>query len=628
MIVSMARVRIMGPRLRLPEVIAAVQDAGVLHLAEPEPAELLAAPPMLPHDARCDRHLHHLLDDAETALRLLGLPVARRPAASTASLPRLARAAARARRRAEALAERTGKLEEERALLKRYQAFLPAFATLRGAGGHPLDVSAYHVVLQAGRANILPALRAALQELTHGAFELLTAPLEGGQTALLLLVPPAQAGVVERALRDARVEDVPVPRSYGTSLVEAIPRMIERGLLLPAELAAVGRERADLARTVAAELLAARAAAEDGLGRLAARPLARVSPHAFLLEGWVPETQVPRLTDTIQRAAGPTVVLEKVRREEWHEQEAPVVLRNPRLFRPFETVTQMLPLPRYGSIDPTPYVAVGFPMFFGLMLGDAGYGAVLALLAWILHVRSRPGSTLRAVSEIMGAGALFTIAFGLAFGEVFGDLGHRWFGLEPLLFDRGTQITAFLGLAVALGAVHLLLGLVLSVVAERRHPRLAVGHALSAISILLLLVATLAAVGLLPGVLKTPAVVAIFVAFPVLVALEGIVAPIEFLSTLGHILSYARVMALGTASVMLAIVANQVAGTLGSVLVGVVFALLFHTVNFALGLFGPTIHALRLHYVEFFGTFYSPGGTRYTPLAHHAGATPSERISV
>jgi V/A-type H+-transporting ATPase subunit I len=89
----------------------------------------------------------------------------------------------------------------------------------------------------------------------------------------------------------------------------------------------------------------------------------------------------------------------------------------------------------------------------------------------------------------------------------------------------------------------------------------------------------------------------------------------------GNALSYARIMALGTASVMLAAVANRMVGALGSIAVGLVFALLFHLVNFAIGLFGPTIHALRLHYVEFFGKFYSPGGLPYHPLTRwHSGA--------
>jgi V/A-type H+-transporting ATPase subunit I len=64
---------------------------------------------------------------------------------------------------------------------------------------------------------------------------------------------------------------------------------------------------------------------------------------------------------------------------------------------------------------------------------------------------------------------------------------------------------------------------------------------------------------------------------------------------------------------------------MGSALVGALFALLFHLVNFALGLFSPTIHALRLHYVEFFGTFYSPGGTRYEPLGH--SSSPAARTA-
>jgi V/A-type H+-transporting ATPase subunit I len=75
-------------------------------------------------------------------------------------------------------------------------------------------------------------------------------------------------------------------------------------------------------------------------------------------------------------------------------------------------------------------------------------------------------------------------------------------------------------------------------------------------------------------------------------------------------------MALGTASVMMAVVANRLAGAMGSVVIGTLFGLLFHLVNFALGVFAPTIHGLRLHYVEFFGKFVSPGGTRYEPLRH------------
>jgi V/A-type H+-transporting ATPase subunit I len=311
------------------------------------------------------------------------------------------------------------------------------------------------------------------------------------------------------------------------------------------------------------------------------------------------------------------VVVTEVGKEDWASEDAPVVLSNPRLFRPFELLIRLLPLPRYGTIDPTPFVAVFFPAFFGLMVGDIGYGLLLAALALVLRRRSRPDSTLRSAAEIAGACAVFTVLAGALFGELFGDLGRRWLGLRPIAFNREEALIPFLILAVSLGAVHVVLGLALGVAANiRRHPRHALGRGMSLVMIVAIILALLAAVHVLPDALLTPAVIALLVAFPVLIAAEGVVAPIELLSTVGNVLSYARIMALGVASVMLAVVANRMVGAIGSVAVGVVFALLFHLVNFAIALFSPTIHALRLHYVEFFGKFYSPGGVRYQPFGH------------
>jgi V/A-type H+-transporting ATPase subunit I len=251
------------------------------------------------------------------------------------------------------------------------------------------------------------------------------------------------------------------------------------------------------------------------------------------------------------------------------------------------------------------------------MLGDVGYGLLLAGIATAVRWRSRPGSTVRAVAEMALGCALFTIVFGLLFGEFFGTLGAS-FGMRPLAFDRENALAPFLMFTIALGAVHVVLGLVLAVIGAWRqgHRRQAVGRGLTIVMIVLSALALLAAFKVLPSRLFTPAAIAVLIAFPVLIALEGIIAVVELMSAFGHILSYARIMALGTASLMLAIIANRMVGALGSALVGVAFALLFHLVNFAIGLFSPTIHALRLHYVEFFGEFYSPGGAAYRPLAH------------
>jgi len=603
----------------LEDVLRVLQDLSLLHLSAPE-AVPLDHPQLSPDQERERRHLQAALENVEHALAALDIRNGSAPLAGAVTrteLVRWARQGWHVRRETERLAARAAALEEERALIMKYQHFFSAFRALLESESRWPNAMAYHVLLRGGETGSLPQLRASLAAVIGEEFQVFSQPLPSGELAVLIVVSAQAAGRVERLLAEARVQEIPVPEAYGgKSLTTAIPRMLERLGQIPREVEEVRRRRQTLARTHGADLRHARAALHDRLQALAALPLSGVTSRAFVLEGWVPARARRDLESGLHAAFGDNVVVSEVSKEEWESEQAPVVLANPRLFRPFETLVGLMPLPRYGSIDPTPFVAVFFPAFFGLMVGDIGYGVVLAALGLLLHARSRPGSTLRNVSEIIGPCALFSILSGFLFGELFGDLGRRWFGLRPLLFDRGEALMPFLLLAVAVGAVHVLLGMVLGVVSARRHPRQALGRGVSAAMVVLVIMALLAAVGVLPRAFFSPAVIALLVAFPVLIVLEGLVAPIELLATLGNILSYARIMALGVASVMMAVVANRMVGAMGSVVVGILFALLFHLVNFAIAAFTPTIHALRLHYVEFFGKFFSPGGVRYQPFGH------------
>jgi V/A-type H+-transporting ATPase subunit I len=631
MIIEMSRVRILGPRARLPDVLRELQDIGVLHLAEPTAVGPLEPLALSARQRREERHLRHALEDVERALAELGLAPALPPRAgatpTVSDFARWARLGCLVRRRCERLGVRRAALDEEKALILKYQHFFSAFRALLESESRWPHTTAYHVLLKPGDRDAVPRLRTALREVIGDEFQLYSQLLPSGELALLVLVSAASAGRVERLLAEARVQEIPVPAAYGgKSLSEAIPRMLARLSEIPRELDALRREREALGREHGANLRRARTALHDRLKGLAALPLSGVTSHAFVVEGWVPAATRPDLESRLGRAFGDDVVVSVVTGEQWESADAPVVLSNPRLLRPFEVLIKLLPLPRYGTIDPTPFVAVFFPAFFGLMMGDIGYGVVLAALALVIRARANPGSMLRSVAEVAGACAVFTIGAGLLYGELFGDLGRRWLGLRPLVLDREEALIPFLLLAVGLGLVHVVLGLSLGAIsAARRHPRQAVGRGVSAVMIVLIVVALLAAAGRLPRAFFTPAVVVLLVAFPVLIVAEGIVAPIELLSTLGNILSYARIMALGVASVMLAVVANRMQGAIGSAAVGVMFALLFHLVNFAIGIFSPTIHALRLHYVEFFGKFYSPGGVRYQPFGHWTRDSASTR---
>jgi V/A-type H+-transporting ATPase subunit I len=611
----MTRVRVMGPRARLADALTTIQDVGVLHLSATPEYPALHRSILAAAQVRRRRQLARVLQDIDAVLG--EAPVGPSGAPGVPACARWARLARRTRRELARLDEKAAGLREEHAMLLRFQDFFAVFESLGLERSARPGFTAFHVLLRSDQREMLPKLVGALEQMLDGACETVARELPGGESALLVLVPVSEAVRVERLLADTRVQDVPPPSGYGGSLVEALPTMRERAAAIPSELEACRAQRTGLLARHAPQLRRAAAVVRDQLAQLDALSYTAVTSNLFVLDGWLPSGTEGRLSRALSGNCGDDVVLETLDRAGWEGEDVPVVLRNPRLFRPFELLTGLLPLPRYGTIDPTPYVAVTFPMFFGLMLGDAGYGAVLALLDLILHRRSRPDTPLRAVAEVTGPCALFAVIFGVLFGEYFGDLGRRWLGLQPLWLDRGEAIVPFLLLTLSIGLVHVVLGLTLGVLASARaHPRQALGRGISAVMILLIVLALLAAVEVLPHAVLTPAVVALLVAFPLLIVLEGVVAAVELLSAIGHILSYARIMALGTASVMLAIVANQLGGAMGSALIGALFALLFHLVNFALGLFSPTIHALRLHYVEFFGTFYSPGGTQYQPLGH------------
>jgi V/A-type H+-transporting ATPase subunit I len=632
----MDRVRIAGPRGELDHVLAVLQDAGLLHLDRPHTLGPSRADPLV---VRERRHLERCLRDVEATLDLLRASASApgsvkelrrgKPASTRVMAGELVgdnvRRARRLRREAGRLRLAHSALEDERALLARYREFFQAFEALAGRDLTWPDGQAFYVILRAGAEHALDELRRSLETAVGGDVELLSHELSSGEWAVLILASPGAAPKVSALLAASRVEELPPPPGLvEANLLRAMPAIKARLAAIPSEMAAVEAERLRLLADAGEWLVGLRAWLRDRLLVLDARGRVHAARHLFVIEGWLPSGRTGDLEAALHRRFGPDVVLTPLGPARLGADATPVALRNPPVFRPFEVFTRPLPLPRYGTIDPTPFVAVFFPAFFGLMMGDVGHGVLLAILAGVLRLKSRPDTTLRSISMVGLACSSSTIVFGLLFGELFGSLGHA-IGLAPV-FNREEAMIGFLGLTIAIGAVHLLLGLVLAVLGawrrgERRH---AMGRGVAFAMLVLTSLALLAALEVLPSAWFTPFVVAVLVAFPLLVALEGVVAVIELVSTFGHVLSYARIMALGIASLMLAVVANQMVGAMGSVVVGVVFALLFHVVNFAIGVFSPTIHALRLHYVEFFGEFFSPGGTEYRPLGHWNAPRPQD----
>jgi V/A-type H+-transporting ATPase subunit I len=619
-IVSMQKVRILGPRSRIAAVIDTLQDLGLVHLCRPDLGPPLTSMSLTPTQARHVRHIEAALDDVEEALNRLdgsrtrSLTPARIASEGLATEVRLAR---RARRATVALTGESLALEEERDHLDHFIRIFTAFFEL-GIAASTNQTRTLFLVLSQDPSEAVERLRQAASSLIGETFSLYSEPLSGGEVAVALVVPTAELERIEALLPEVGVNEIDLPEEFAhADLSSSLRALRRRRAEVESELEGFAGRRRNLAEWLLPGLLRARASFEDWLRATEALRTAATTAHLFVMEGWLPASERDTLQRTLAQRVGGSVVIEDVARESWSAQDVPVAISNPRIFRPFELITGSLPLPRYGTMDPTPFVAVFFPMFFGLILGDLGYGAILGALALAGWLRSSEGSLMRSVSQIAACCAGFSMAFGVVFGEFFGDLGHRKFGMHTFAFSREDAFVPFLALSVALGFVHMLLGLILGALSGlRTNLRHSLGRGLSAGMLVLTAAMLLAAVNVLPKAFFTPTAVALLLSFPVLIILEGAIGPIEFLSRLSNILSYARIMALGTASVMLAIVANQMVGAMGGAIVGVVFATLFHLVNFGLGVFSPTIHALRLHFVEFFGTFYSPGGVVYQPFRH------------
>ena len=213
-------------------------------------------------------------------------------------------------------------------------------------------------------------------------------------------------------------------------------------------------------------------------------------------------------------------------------------------------------------------------------------------------------------------------------------MGHS-LGMPALWFYRGgpTALQPLLLFALAIGLVHVVLGLLLGVwTAARGHHRRQLASKAGTLLVLagLFGLAGVTAAGF-PALMLTPAVAALVVGVVVACVSQGalglLLGPLDLLGALGNVLSYLRLAAVGLASTYLAEVANQL-GARGPLLLGLLVATLFHALNLALAAFSPTIQALRLHYVEFFGQFYEGGGRLFAPLGGSVAQSPeSERIT-
>ncbi len=506
-------------------------------------------------------------------------------------------------------------LRKEKKELDQYAIFLGALASLVDSTKETPDLDFIGLTIR--EPEMVERLREAISRITDWKFELLTETAEDGTLVGLITVEKGLSEKVKKSLSDEHVPELIFPAAFSAlSFSEKGAYVRKRIAEVSAELSRIDSELSRFAQRWVPIYQSVREWIDDRLALLSATAATFETRMCFFINGWMQAGDVEKLRKRVAESFGTKVMLVEKELREQDLERVPIILKNPPYFKPFELFTSLLPLPAYTSYDPTPFIGIFFPIFFGMILGDAGYGLLIGAVAYTLYKKFRKQAMVRDGSKILMVAALYTVFFGILFGEFFGDLPERLFHLKPICIERREAIIPMIYFALSVGVAHILLGLVLGAVTgfRKKEKKEAVYKVLSVIIILALIAVLASFFGVFPAVLARPVIIAILFLTPLLFFTGGLLAPLELLKSIGNIISYVRIMAIGLTSVLLAFVANNLGGATGDLVTGVAVAGLIHLLNIILGVFSPTIHSLRLHYVEFFSKFIEHGGRRFEPL--------------
>lgn len=560
--------------------------------------------------------------------------------------------------------------------------------SLQAFKGIPLDLELYrdYTNLEVFTGQVKEDPQTAIRQAVGEDFELFDSSEDNNFIALF--VPKAKAEEAHDALIQAGFTDIPVPSGTG--------RPAEIASKLEQEIATISKDAEDVSVKLK-ELQDKHAnyilASDEYLSievEKAELPLRMgATDHSFVLEAWIPANDYDRITKAFNDKFGDDIYIEfletKERKEGHHSkangsveagvftaeavsvpisEETPVKLTHRKVADKFSFYTKLINTPRYNEIDPTIALTLFFPIFFGLMIGDVGYGLIFSILGW-LGLKKTKSKDWQGLSTILFYGGIASIFFGIfLFGDMFGieftaihgdahdselsGVTYTWAGLlgieiPHVLFTLGdfpVQLGYFskledvkwlLYISLWIGLAHLMVGLILGLynVSLRHGLKAAIFEKFSWILMLI------GGGVLLPFMIDvlywgssfdvaSPLFIvgmAFFVVGLVMALIaEGGKAIIELPELLSNVMSYTRITAIGMSKSGMALAFNYISIGLiapeGGVflIMGLLVFVVGHLMIFILGLISAGLQSIRLQYVELFTKFFEGGGLEFNPL--------------
>lgn len=359
----------------------------------------------------------------------------------------------------------------------------------------------------------------------------------------------------------------------------------------------------------------------------------------FLLDAYVPTEATERVSEALNETTD-AVFYEFTPIGE--DEFAPTLMKNNKVVRQFEFVTNLYSPPKYGTIDQNAVMSVFFSVFMGFIMGDAGYGVLMMLGGFLLAKKIGRDTGTARLSNVIAIGGIFSLIFGILFDSFFGYGLLRGIGIidSPFMPDAvndkmsisGISVPKLLMLSLGMGVVQIMASLALKAAASFKHGEVLDGILDSFTWIFFLAALILLVLGLsgyIEGVTEVAAIVAV-----VSVALgaigsarhgkgfgkvtKGFSALYGLINYMSDILSYARLYGLMLSGAQIASIVTSLAvplmTTVPGAIGGVLILIVGHAFNLAMSILGGFIHDARLQYIEFYGRFYEGDGELFQPF--------------
>ncbi len=353
-------------------------------------------------------------------------------------------------------------------------------------------------------------------------------------------------------------------------------------------------------------------------GKIFSSGLLGETERVFYMEGWIRSSDVEKLKSKLKAYSDTIAIYSRV---PLPEEEPPVILKNPKPGKPFELVTKLYGLPQRGSFDPTLPMAPFFFLFVGLCVSEAGYGLLVALLSLLLIKFAKPKGGLLQFLKLFTFLGISTAILGALIGGWFGFQLRSLMVLDPL-----QDPLSFLIIALVLGFAQVWFGTLLNMIDGIKNKLylesiFAQGGWLLLLPALVIYLQTKQSIWGILSLVGAAGIIFfgspsrnIFARF-----FGGLYSLYGISRYLADVLSYSRLLALGLATSVIAMVVNTLCQTaLGIPWVGwLLAALIFiggHLFNLGISFLGGFVHSMRLQFVEFFSKFFKSGGKPFSPF--------------